>query len=421
MIRYTKRTVRAFLLLLLTVTMLRVEAQRILLSNATIIDGEAKVAPRVASVLIENGKIKKIGRKIRPAANTQEIDCTGKFIVPGMMDAHIHLATGDLSDPGKARRQTDSILYNMVRHGITTVRDMAGDAGYLQQLSIAAEKENLFSPSVFYAAQFAGPEYFRMMGTGRKGQDPGGNQPWARSITDTSDIAKAIADAKACGVTGIKIYAELDAALVQAITKEAKKQGLLAWSHAAVNPALPADIVAAGVNSMSHANDLVFQQFPAGTPLGKVWEAIYKGLKADSAMLFPLLQTMKEKHIYFDPTLFHAANNNMKNAALIARWAHQQGVSFVTGTDWIYPPGNEAVPLLDELKHLGKDAGLSNAGIIQAATVNSARVTGLRDRGLVRAGMRADLLVLGSDPLKEISVLFSPQMVIRKGILLSFQ
>ncbi|WP_127124726.1 hypothetical protein [Pseudoflavitalea rhizosphaerae] len=68
---------------------------------------------------------------------------------------------------------------------------------------------------------------------------------------------------------------------------------------------------------------------------------------------------------------------------LLYIWAHRW---VQQDTEWIlekYPAGNEVVPLLDELKHLRSDAGLSNAAIIQAATVNSARVTGLHDRGLV--------------------------------------
>lgn len=399
------------------------QSSSVLLTNAMIIDGDAGVAPRIGSILIEDGMIRKLssGKKIRTSAGSMVIDCTGKFIVPGMLDAHVHLGTGNLSNIPKARLQTDSILYNMIRHGITTVRDMAGEADYLRTLSTAAESNNFYSPSIYFAAQFAGPEYFRMLGGGRKGQKIGGDLPWAKSITDTSDIAAAVAAAKACGATGIKIYAELSAALVASITKEAKKQGLLAWAHASVNPASPASIAAAGVNSMSHANDLVFQQFPEGTDLGKMWGAIYKGLKADSATLFPVLLTMRNKRIFFDPTLFHASNNNMKNAVVIANWAHQVGVPFVAGTDWIYPAANEPVPLLDELKHLSIDAKLSNIDIIQAVTVNAARVTGLHDRGLIRKGMRADLLILSSDPLKALDALFTPHTVIRKGVLLSFK
>lgn len=396
-------------------------AKTILLSNATIIDGEAGVAPYQGSVLIKNGIISKIsyGKAIKAGKNVTVIDCSGKFITPGITDAHVHLATLDLTDIQKARKTTDSILFNMLRHGITTVRDMAGDARFLTILSKAAEKENLHSPSIVYAAQFAGPAYFELMNRGRRGTD--GKHPWARSITDTSDIRQAIAAAKACGVTGIKIYADLSASMVQQITREAHAQGLLAWSHAAVNPALPLEIATAGVNSMSHAGDLLFQQFPAGTDLTKAWGAIYKGLKADSAQILPVLQQMKNQHIYFDPTLFHNLSNNLKNAAVIARWAHEQGIQMVAGTDWIYPASNEAVPLMDELQHLVSDAGLTNAAAIQAATVNGAKVSGFNDRGLVRKGMRADLLVLDADPLHNTNALFSPSVVIRKGNIIRFQ
>ncbi|MOA28507.1 N-ethylammeline chlorohydrolase [compost metagenome] len=105
----------------------------------------------------------------------------------------------------------------------------------------------------------------------------------------------------------------------------------------------------------------------------------------------------------------------MANAALITRRANQLGVKIVAGTDWIFPSKNERVPLLDEMKLLAGKCGLSNLEVIETATLNGALVTGLNDRGVVRAGKRADLLILNADPLKSLDTFDKPAFVIKQG------
>ncbi|MDR6786103.1 imidazolonepropionase-like amidohydrolase [Pedobacter africanus] len=124
---------------------------------------------------------------------------------------------------------------------------------------------------------------------------------------------------------------------------------------------------------------------------------------------------MKQGNIYLDATVFHAENNKMVNAAIITRRAHQRGVKIVSGTDWIYPTKNEDVALMQEVKLLASKCGMNNLEVIQCATLNGAQVTGLNDRGVIRPGKRADLLLLGQDPLKDIGHLFHPEMVFKQG------
>ncbi|MGO4290673.1 amidohydrolase family protein [Chitinophaga sp. RAB17] len=391
---------------------------QLLLKNATIIDGDAGVKPRIGSVLIREGIIEKmIYDGVLPSDKLTVIDCTGQFITPGLMDAHVHLATVNMGDQKGAHMKTDSILQNMIRHGITSVRDMAGDAIFLAEYKRKIATDQLIGPDIFYAAQFAGPGYFaEMKGSSRADKDLG-TTPWYRAITPETDLKLAVAEAKGAGASGIKVYADLTKKQIAAITREAHAQGIQVWSHGTVFPAKPADGIAAGVNSLSHAADLCFQQMKGDT-LGfhEAWQQLYKkGFTLDTVVQVKLLQGMQQAGIFLDPTIFHASNNKMWNALTITRLAHRIGVKIVTGTDWIYPEKNEAVPLQDEMELLVSKCGFSPAEAIQSATMNSATVTGLHDRGLVRAGKCADLLITNENPYTNLATLFTPAIVIKRG------
>ena len=391
-------------------------AQKILLTNATIIDGDAKMKPYIGNVLINNGNIELVSnKKITSKGNTIVLDCSGKYITPGIIDAHVHLATVLDNDIVKSKLTTDSILHNMVLSGITTVRDMAGNAPYLAAYKKEIGTGKKMGPEIFYAAQFAGPEYFELIGRGGRDKDLG-TTAWYRSIDKNTDIQKAIKDAKDAGVTGIKIYADLTASQIKAITQEAHKQGLMAWAHAAIFPSKPLSVIKAGVNTMSHANDMAFQQLLGDTlEIGKAWGELYKKtFTLNTAVQKEMMRLMAKKKIILDPTVFHASNNNMISAITITEIAHKSGVRIAAGTDWIYPTEG-AVPLLDELIALTTKCGLTNAEAIQAATVNAAAACGREDRGRVKKGMRADILILNENPLQNIEALFRPKNIILHG------
>ncbi|MBV7529623.1 amidohydrolase family protein [Chitinophaga sp. sic0106] len=398
---------------------LQAKAQ-LVLQHATIVSGDAAAKPRVGTVYIDKDKITKVvyGKSRKTPAGYRVIDCTGKYIAPGLIDAHVHLATGNLSNLEEANKKTDSILRNMFRHGITTVRDMAGDAPYLAAVKKRIASAQVTGPDIFYAAQFGGPHYWELIRRGSRNSSNQGTRPWYATIADTTNMVAAIAAAKNCGATGIKIYHDLSKELVAAITKEAYRQGLLAWAHAAVFPAKPIDAARAGVNSMSHAADMAFEQLPGDTiESGKAWAAIYKNFTLDTTRQLQLLKDMKARNIFLDATVFHATSNKLTYAQTVTRLAYQTGVNIVAGTDWIYPEQGGTMPLQEELELLQKKCGMPAAAVIQAATWNAARVTGLTDRGLVKAGMLANLIVLGQDPYTHLNELFSPELVVKNGIL----
>lgn len=389
----------------------------IVLKNAVIIDGSAKVKPQKGSILIENGYIKAVYKadKILPKHKYQIIDCEGKFITPGLTDSHVHLATFKKADSLKAIPQTDSILANFVQHGILTVRDMAGDAIFLNKLRTSINKAAQRGPDIFYAAQFAGSSYFNEM---RKHGDPNlGLVPWYKAIDHIDQIGSAVKEAKTAGVSGIKIYDSLNKELIQAITKAGKKAGLKIWSHATVFPTKPIYVARAGVTTMSHAHDLIFQQMESDSISStKAWNEIYKKrLKADSIKLSTLLAAIKKHKVILDATVFPATQNKMMAAQEITRMAHNYGIKISTGTDWIYPTQNDKQPLQSELELLNTKCNMSTIEVIEACVKNGPEAIGLKDRGLIRKGQLAHLLILNSNPLTDLSALFHPEKVIKKG------
>ena len=112
------------------------------------------------TVIIQKSKIEKIfpdGSHTLPDS-ISIIRATGKYLIPGLIDTHVHMAT----DPSGTdnRPSTLRVLESMLRSGITTVRDMAGDARVLAGLARDARTGDILSPDIYYSALMAGPEFF---------------------------------------------------------------------------------------------------------------------------------------------------------------------------------------------------------------------------------------------------------------------
>lgn len=196
------------------------------ITDVTIIDANHKKPLPNQTILISQNKIVNIFTdKEKPIPDSFNIiRMKGKYLLPGLIDSHVHMGTGPSGMDN--REHTLDVLKNLLFSGITSVRDMAGDARTLASLSRDAATGDINSPNIYYSALMAGPAFFddpRIAESSKGGVV--GKMPYMLSVTDSTNLLLAVAEAKGIGATGIKLYAYLSAALVNKILAESKKLG----------------------------------------------------------------------------------------------------------------------------------------------------------------------------------------------------
>jgi imidazolonepropionase-like amidohydrolase len=393
------------------------------LTGVTIVDAIHPQPLTGQTVLIRNGKIDRVyadGSQPLPDS-VSIIAAKGKWLLPGLIDSHVHMATDPSGTDNRAA--TLRILERMLYSGITTVRDMAGDARTLAGLSRDAWTGDILSPDIHYSALMAGPEFFRdprTVSSTRGGVS--GEMPYMRAVSASTDLVLAVAEARGTGASGIKLYADLDAVMVNKIVAEAKRQGILVWGHAWLQQAKPEDLIKAGVGSISHAplllhasRDTVPANWKHGRHSAKFWD---DSVRVDPALFID----MKLHHTILDATLsayesWVRQDSNMswdyEITKRLAAQAYKAGVMICAGTD-----DDQEAFVQHELHLLVHDAGLSNFDALVAATRNGAMALGMESTtGTIEAGKTADLLLLDKDPLADIDNVNAVWMVIKKGVI----
>lgn len=387
--------------------------------GATLINGGAAPARPDVVILTRGAEI--IG--IQPVKgfhadkDTHVIDVHGKYVIPGLINTHVHLAT--LADPPVAHAYLRRELYS----GITSVRDMAGDVRLLAELKREAEFDEVPSPDIYYVALMAGPDFFKDPRThdAARGRTAG-EVPWMQAITTQTDLRSAVTAARATGATAIKIYADLPADLVAAITAEAHRQHMLVWAHATVFPAPPSEVVAAGVDVVSHACLLGYElssppmpDYHGKTPLDRT------KMMQPNPKLMNVFAEMKRRGTILDATMFvfeppssgwcpEGVNTYLAHAAFEA------GVEISAGTD-DDPDWKDADSKLDsEIELLVHKVGMTPAQALRSATLIGARTLGQEEQlGSIAPGKVADFVVLEQDPLRDIAAIRTVNLVVKHG------
>lgn len=389
------------------------------LTNVTVIDGIGDRPMPNMTVVISGERIADMfatGKKRLPAGATV-MNLNGHYLIPGLIDSHYHFMLGL-----RSKEAEDALHRFAFLGGVTTVRDMAGDAIALRELAKTAADGNVECPRVYFSSLMAGPTH--LLGDRRVDEishgRPRGEAPWARAITPDTDIAKAVSDAKATGATGIKIYTDLAPDIVARITAEAHRQGLKVWSHAAIYPGRPSDSVRAGVDVISHSILIVVevmekvpQQYAGSYPL-----LDYNSAGVESKAIGDLLQLMLAKGTFLDPTMVVISQLEKTEKGKIfqdpqrmAAWsymftmrAHIRRIPILAGTDVQETPTTRDFPNIHtEMELLVSKAGLTPLEAITAATRNGAQVLGVLDSyGTIAPGKIADLVVLSADPSADI-------------------
>lgn len=386
------------------------------LTHATVVDGTGAAPLTDATVLVQAGRITAVytgtSRPLPAGARTE--DLTGKWIIPGLIDAHVHITQGS-GDLARYREMLSRLLLD----GVTGLRDMAGDARILGYLAREARLDAPGWPDIYYSALMAGPSFFfedARVPEAARGLALGA-APWMRAVDETTDLRMAIAEAKGTGATGLKLYANLPPSLVKSIVAEAHRQGLLVWTHSTIFPAKPSDAVAAGADSISHTSYMAWEAAPHVPPDYRSRALLdFTRIRPDDPKIIALLNQMKERGVILDATLRvyqqSAASDSMGKGILpwsyaVTRAAHEAGLLVDAGTDSaglvsLKQPGAGA-SVVEEMALLVSQCGFTPEAAIQAATQVSAMVVGQgSQRGAIAPGMAADLVVLVADPVSDI-------------------
>ena len=381
---------------------------------AVITDGE-RIAAVVADKALTSAQL----------AGATQVDLTGKFLLPGLIDTHQHLATPPNRPEAEARLRRD--IYS----GITATRDMADDLRQIADVTRAARVGEIPSPDINYAALMAGPSFFADPRTQAIAEGAvAGKVPWEQAIDAKTDLVLAVARAKGTYATAVKIYANLPGSLVAAITKEAHRQGMRVWAHGMVFPATPFEVVDAGVDTASHTCYLAYQamakrpdsyqhRFPLDASL----------FEHDNPVMAKLFTEMARRGTILDATLHvyreieEAAREQRKPplctvalAGKLTNQAYRAGVPISTGTDGDTPSNDPYPALFDELQLLHDAAGLPPMAVVQAATMNGAKAMGeAHDMGSIQAGKLANMAVLERNPLDDVHNFRSVVLTVKRG------
>lgn len=402
----------------------------LVLKNVAIIDMLNNQA-REGTITIKGDKIHHIdySNSNKVPANAKVIDLKGKYVIPGLIDGHVHITHGTFD---KAKFHLEKAL----KQGITGVRDMGGDGRMLTLLKRNTLIGEDLGPDVFFSSIIAGPEFFvndkrpQSVALGAKA----GEVPWQKAITHDTDLRQAIAELKGLGATGIKVYLNVDKDLFKKVADEAKRQGIKVWAHAVVPPTKGIDITNGGAEAMSHAGDLVQYEFVEGDLKTKHYfknrqDAMVSKEKLENIEwdentpeVKHLFTAMKNNNSILDATL-HVYNKpnrkkDLANALKVVRIAHQMGVKISAGSDNMISEKKGEDPILNihEELQLLTQAGLSNFEALQAATIINAEIIGEeKNIGTIENGKLANLVVLNANPLEDINNTTNIDFVIKRG------
>jgi imidazolonepropionase-like amidohydrolase len=369
------------------------------LTNAVVVDVRRGTVTRGATVLMRGGRIESVGPSPAPA-NVRTIDLRGRYVVPGLIDAHVHI--GGIAQMRAALESgvttvrsagvshfVDVGLRDLVRKGFEAGPDMIA-AGYHVRPNIAAE--------IFIDFPDLGDIWSR----GELGVD-GMRRAIRASLSRGVDWIKTLATERA-GTPDTdprqQVYSQEELRII-VVEAGAKNIPVMAHAHGAEG----ADAaVRAGVRSIEHGTYLTDDT----------------------------LQMMAKQGTYFDPTAdivndLAEPGGDYDNAGLKRRGemmrpilmsaigrALKSGVKIVAGSDTGYGP-NSIARVSREVTVL-VDAGMTPLQALQAATVTNAEMLRLEKHiGLVAPGYEADVLVVDANPLENIRTLLDPLVVISNG------
>lgn len=413
----------------------------VIIRNASVLDVAAGKWLRNQTITIRNDRIVAMtssDEKIDLPDSGQVLEGKGRFVIPGLIDAHVHLV--HRIDFGHATG--DEILPMFLAAGVTGLRDTGDEIVAETVVSHFADSHPDYCPRVFLCSGLldGSPVIHRDVGIPIAGPD---------------QVAKIIQDMAAWNVTTLKIYAGSRRPVGRKIIEEGHRHGLFVTGHLARYPAQEA--AEDGIDCIEHITS-VFDFVLSDDKRYKREERANADLKSPETQ--QLIRLLAEKKVMVDPTLavyrnmlllsdlpeYNAHPDNLPVPQRIKNhWddyrrsqkhqpqtremrqkefrryqdlvglLHKGGVTLLAGTDTAEPYCPPGYVLHQELEML-VESGLTPADALRAATTNNAKaVRREKDLGSVEPGKMADLVILEGDPLTDIRNTRKIWRVLRSG------
>jgi hypothetical protein len=410
-------------------------AQSLLIAGGTLIDGTGWPPVENATVLVRDGVIAAIATSPLDAAGVERIDARGKFILPGLIDSHVHY------------REWKGELF--LAHGVTTVYDLGNPHYYQAALKHGFNSGRLRGPRYFFCGEVALPDEAEGPAVLRRGLD----------VIHRPDEAPAIvARLKAANVDCLKLNERFSGELFTALAREAERAGLRVVSHSWN----VSDSVRWGIGGVEHMEGIAVATATgprAKEAIGRMHleaghknSALYQWM--DPAAFDRVIREMVGRNVFVNPTLAfewkaltprrdaqeqedqrllrmpalgYVPNDDRLVILGQYRWADrraaeeirqfedgyrkvqqflarfvQAGGKIYAGTD-TSAATSPGLSLHHEMQLL-VDAGVPPMRAIMAATAHGAELVGQERRlGTVERGKVADLVLLDANPLQDIA------------------
>jgi imidazolonepropionase-like amidohydrolase len=394
-----------------------------LLNNLTLIDGTGRDPMDGSVIAIRAGKILYAGAAsgwIEAAGESLILDLQGQFVLPGLIDAHVHLSGSGEADSqfyAPTGQMALKILRNAQKNlaaGITTVRDLGGWSELEFDVRRAIQRGEFAGPRMCLAGRFisiteAGADYYVGMYRVADGVDEV-RKAVREQVKHGADVIKMGVTGAVLVESGVPGATHFNFDEMQALVEEAKKFGKPVAMHAHGIDGIR-KAVQAGVDTLEHGTYLY--QDPN------------------------VIQQMAQREIFLVPTLkvgwdiILAEKSNIPNwimqknkdsqgdAERSLKMAYEAGVPIAMGSDVGTPLNYHGENAL-EVYWMHK-AGLSAMDAIVAATGNAARALGWDSwLGTLEPGKVADLIVHAKNPLENLRILAdkqSLQFVMKDGLI----
>ncbi len=402
-------------------------SQTIIIHAGALIDGTSKKKLSQMSIIVKEGKIAKVNKGYtKPSSSDQVINLKNSTVMPGWIDLHVHL-DGESSptsygeefflDPEDKAYRAIPWAEKTLMAGFTTVRDMGGEV--ILAMRDAIGKGYIKGPRIYSAG--------RSMGTTGGHADPtsglnrqfrGDPGPYEGVVNGVDDAVKGVRQRYKDGSDLVKITAtggvlsvakngknpQFTEEEIRAIVTTAADYEMFVAAHAHGVEGMQRAI-RAGVRTIDHGTlmdqetaKLMIKYGTYYVPTISAGEFVYE--KAQKPGYFP--EIVRPKALEIGPAI--------KKAVALS---YKMGVKIAFGTDTgVSPHGDNANEFVFMV-----NAGMKPIDAILSATAVASEALGVKDIGKIQKGMRADVVAVSGDPLKDIKILRQVRFVMKDGVI----